>query len=145
MTHPGVRVLLVTGGPAVVREALKSDKRAITAGPGNPPAVVDETADIERAGRDIVLGASFDNNIVCIDEKDVLVVDIVADRLIRAMTQNGAYLLKEHELPAARAGRLQGARPAREAWRHEPGLDRPGRVEDARGDRGRRGSARRAS
>ena len=98
MAHPGVRVLLVTGGPAVVREALKSGKRAITAGPGNPPAVVDATADIERAGRDIVRGASFDNNIVCIDEKIVLVVDTVADRLIRAMIQNGAYLLKEHEL-----------------------------------------------
>jgi acyl-CoA reductase-like NAD-dependent aldehyde dehydrogenase len=98
MSHPGVRVLLVTGGPAVVREALKTDKRAITAGPGNPPAVVDQTADIERAARDIVFGASFDNNLVCIDEKEVFVVDIVADRLIRAMTQNGAYLLKEHEL-----------------------------------------------
>ena len=92
MSHPGVRVLLVTGGPAVVREALRTDKRAITAGPGNPPAVV------ERAARDIVRGASFDNNLVCIDEKVVLVVDTVADRLIRAMTQAGAYLLKEHEL-----------------------------------------------
>ncbi len=98
MVHPGVRVLLVTGGPAVVREALKSGKRAITAGPGNPPAVVDQTADVERAARDIVRGASFDNNIVCIDEKVVLVVDSVADRLLRAMTQDGAYLLKEHEL-----------------------------------------------
>jgi aldehyde dehydrogenase len=98
MSHPGVRVLLVTGGPGVVREALKSDKRAITAGPGNPPAVVDATADVERAGRDIVRGASFDNNIVCIDEKIAIVVDTVADRLIRSMTQNGAYLLKEHEL-----------------------------------------------
>jgi aldehyde dehydrogenase len=98
MTHPGIRVLLVTGGPGVVREALKTDKRAITAGPGNPPAVVDTTADVERAGRDIVRGASFDNNIVCTDEKVVLVVDTVADRLIRSMTQNGAYLLKEHEL-----------------------------------------------
>ncbi|MGA2512003.1 MAG: aldehyde dehydrogenase family protein [Candidatus Limnocylindrales bacterium] len=98
MSHPGVRVLLVTGGGAVVREALKTDKRAVTAGPGNPPAVVDGTADLERAGRDIVRGASFDNNLVCIDEKVVIVVDTVADRLIRAMTRNGAYLLKEHEL-----------------------------------------------
>ncbi len=98
MGHPGVRVLVVTGGPAVVREALRTDKRAITAGPGNPPAVVDQTADIERAARDIVRGASFDNNIVCIDEKVVLVVDSAADRLIRAMTQSGAYLLREHEL-----------------------------------------------
>jgi aldehyde dehydrogenase len=98
MNHPGVRVLLVTGGPAVVREALKTEKRAVTAGPGNPPAVVDQTADVERAGRDIVRGASFDNNIICTDEKVVLVVDSVADRLIRSMTQHGAYLLKEHEL-----------------------------------------------
>ena len=98
MNHPGVRVVLVTGGPAVVREALRTGKRAITAGPGNPPAVVDQTADVERAGRDIVRGASFDNNLVCIDEKVVLVVETVADRLIRAMTQNGAYLLREHEL-----------------------------------------------
>jgi acyl-CoA reductase-like NAD-dependent aldehyde dehydrogenase len=98
MTHPGVRVLLVTGGPAVVREALRTDKRAITAGPGNPPAVVDQTADVERAARDIVRGASFDNNLVCIDEKVVLVVDSVADRLLRAMSQHGAYQLKEHEL-----------------------------------------------
>jgi propionaldehyde dehydrogenase len=98
MNHPDVRVLLVTGGPGVVREALRTDKRAITAGPGNPPAVVDQTADVERAARDIVRGASFDNNIVCIDEKVVLVVDTVADRLLRAMSQSGAYLLKEHEL-----------------------------------------------
>jgi len=98
MNHPGVRVLLVTGGPGVVREALRTDKRAITAGPGNPPAVVDQTADIERAAADIVRGASFDNNLVCIDEKVVLAVDSIADRLLRAMTQRGAYLLKEHEL-----------------------------------------------
>jgi acyl-CoA reductase-like NAD-dependent aldehyde dehydrogenase len=97
MSHPDVRVLLVTGGPAVVREALRTDKRAVTAGPGNPPAVVDQTADVERAGRDIVRGASFDNNIICTDEKVVLVVDSVADRLLRAMSQHGAYLLKEHE------------------------------------------------
>jgi aldehyde dehydrogenase len=98
MNHPGIRVLLVTGGPGVVREALKTDKRAITAGPGNPPAVVDQTADVERAGRDIVRGASFDNNLVCIDEKTVFVVDTVADRLVRSMAQHGAYVLKEHEL-----------------------------------------------
>jgi aldehyde dehydrogenase len=98
MSHPDVRLLLVTGGPAVVREALRTDKRAVTAGPGNPPVVVDQTADVERAGRDIVSGASFDNNIICTDEKVVLVVESVADRLLRAMSQHGAYLLKEHEV-----------------------------------------------
>ena len=98
MAHPDVRVLLVTGGPGVVREALKTDKRAITAGPGNPPAVVDETADVEKAGADIVRGASFDNNIVCTDEKVVIAVASIADQLVRSMGRNGAYVLAEHEL-----------------------------------------------
>lgn len=98
MHHPDVRLLLVTGGPAVVREALKTDKRAVTAGPGNPPVVVDQTADVEKAGRDIVAGASFDNNVICTDEKTTIAVDTVADRLVRAMGQSGGYVLKEHEL-----------------------------------------------
>ncbi|MGD2102309.1 MAG: aldehyde dehydrogenase EutE [Acidimicrobiia bacterium] len=98
MHHPDVRVLLVTGGPGVVKEALKTNKKAITAGPGNPPAVVDQTADVETAGRDIVRGASFDNNVICTDEKTTIVVDTVADRLVQAMVANGAYRLKEHEL-----------------------------------------------
>jgi acyl-CoA reductase-like NAD-dependent aldehyde dehydrogenase len=98
MSHPDVRVLLVTGGPAVVAEALRTPKKAITAGPGNPPAVVDQTADIEQAARDIVRGASFDNNIVCVDEKTTIVVDTVADALVRGMVAVGAYRLKEHEL-----------------------------------------------
>jgi len=98
MQHPEVRVLLVTGGPGVVKEALKTSKKAITAGPGNPPAVVDQTADIDNAGRAIVRGASFDNNVICTDEKTTIVVDTVADRLVQAMVAAGAYRLKEHEL-----------------------------------------------
>ena len=90
MRHPGIALVVVTGGPAVVREAMKSGKRVIGAGPGNPPVVVDETADIERAGRDIVRGASLDNNIVCTDEKEVFVVSSVADRLKSAMEASGA-------------------------------------------------------
>jgi aldehyde dehydrogenase len=98
MRHPDVRVLLVTGGPGVVREALRTPKKAITAGPGNPPAVVDQTADIAKAAKDIVYGASFDNNIICVDEKTTIVIDSVADRLVQHMSTVGAYRLKEHEL-----------------------------------------------
>ncbi|MDH5372908.1 MAG: aldehyde dehydrogenase EutE [Acidimicrobiia bacterium] len=98
MHHPDVPVLLVTGGPGVVREAQQTSKRAVAAGPGNPPVVVDETADIERAAAAIVSGASFDNNIICVDEKEAIVIDSIADRLLRAMAENGAYLLKQHEL-----------------------------------------------
>jgi len=65
MRHKGTRIVVVTGGGAVVQEAMRSGKRAISAGPGNPPAVVDETADLEAAARGIVAGASFDNNIIC--------------------------------------------------------------------------------
>ncbi len=98
MVHADVRVLLVTGGPGVVEEALRATKRAVTAGPGNPPAVVDETADIPRAARAIVAGASFDNNVICTDEKEAIVVNSVADQLLREMADAGAYVLKEHEL-----------------------------------------------
>ncbi len=98
MSHPDVRVLLVTGGPGVVKAALRTPKKAITAGPGNPPAVVDQTADIQKAAKDIVTGASFDNNIICVDEKTAIVVDTIADRLVQHMTAVGAYRLKEHEL-----------------------------------------------
>jgi propionaldehyde dehydrogenase len=121
MHHPDVRLLLVTGGPAVVREALKTDKRAVTAGPGNPPAVVDQTADVDKAARDIVAGASFDNNLICTDEKTTIVVDTVADRLVRAMAGHGAYVLKQHELK-----RLE-----RVIFSEPPPPGKPGHVEPA--------------
>lgn len=94
MRHRDVRLLLVTGGPGVVKEAMQSGKRAICAGPGNPPVVVDETADIEKAGADIVRGGSFDNQIVCTTEKEIFCVDSVADRLKKSMVAAGAYELK---------------------------------------------------
>ena len=89
MHHDGVRLLVVTGGIAVVRAAMKSDKRAVCAGPGNPPVVVDESADLAQAGRDVVIGGSFDNNIVCTTEKETFAVDSIADELIRVMLQHG--------------------------------------------------------
>ncbi len=98
MNHSEVRILMITGGPGVVEEARKTRKRAILAGPGNPPVVVDETADIALAGREIVRGASFDNNLICIDEKEVFVVDQVADDLLRSLVANHCVLLKQYQL-----------------------------------------------
>jgi len=100
MRHPGVRLLVVTGGGAVVKAAMASGKRAICAGPGNPPAVVDETADLDKAARDIVLGASTDNNIICVDEKEVICVAQVADRLLSAMGRQGAVVVPTQRLRA---------------------------------------------
>jgi acyl-CoA reductase-like NAD-dependent aldehyde dehydrogenase len=99
MRHPEVRLLVVTGGGAVVKAAMASGKRAICAGPGNPPVVVDETANIDKAGRDIVLGASTDNNIICTDEKEVVCASLVADGLLKAMTRSGAVLVDRSRLP----------------------------------------------
>ncbi|HVX67664.1 MAG TPA: aldehyde dehydrogenase family protein [Bryobacteraceae bacterium] len=91
--HPGVALLCVTGGPAVVRAAMKHNKRVIAAGPGNPPVVVDETADLDAAARDIIAGAAFDNNLLCIGEKEVFVVAQVADAFLAAMRRAGAFQL----------------------------------------------------
>lgn len=99
---PGIRLNVVTGGPGVVREALSAAKRSITAGPGNPPAVVDETADLEKAARDIVTGASLDNNIICVDEKEVIAVALIADRLKEAFARSGAVVLPPHQAEALR-------------------------------------------
>ncbi len=98
MVHKRVRLLAVTGGIDVVRQAMKSGKRAVCAGPGNPPVVVDETADIEQAGRDVVIGGSFDNNLVCVTEKTCIVVERVANDLVEAMTRHGGYLITSWQL-----------------------------------------------
>ena len=99
MKHPDVRLVVVTGGGEVVKTAMNSGKRAICAGPGNPPVVVDETADIDKAARDIVLGASMDNNIICSDEKEVIAVASIADALLASMGRQGAVVLPRERLP----------------------------------------------
>jgi len=95
---PEVRVLCVTGGPAVVAAAMKSGKRAICAGPGNPPVLVDGTGSLEKAARDIIHGAAYDNNLLCIGEKEVFVLDSVADAFVAALSRNGARQLNDAQL-----------------------------------------------
>lgn len=98
MHHKDIRILVVTGGPGIVKAAMNSGKKVIGAGPGNPPVVVDETADIRQAARDIVDGAAFDNNVLCIAEKEVFVVQEAAKELVTEMIADGAYFLKEDQL-----------------------------------------------
>lgn len=95
--HRGVRLLCVTGGPAVARAALESRKRAIVAGPGNPPVVVDETACPENAARSIVKGAAYDNNLLCIGEKEVFAVESIFAKLMEAVGRSGGYQLSSRE------------------------------------------------
>ena len=98
--HRGVRLLVVTGGVAVARAALASPKRAIVAGPGNPPVVVDATACLDNAARSIVAGASFDNNLLCIGEKQVFAVSEVFDKLTEAMARFGGFRLSASQIDA---------------------------------------------
>jgi acyl-CoA reductase-like NAD-dependent aldehyde dehydrogenase len=90
MKHPKIGLLVVTGGPAVVKVAMQSGKRVIAAGPGNPPVVVDETADLEKAGKDIVTSASCDNNIICVVEKEIIVTKAAAEGLKKSLIKHGA-------------------------------------------------------
>jgi propionaldehyde dehydrogenase len=98
MKHKKVNMLVATGGPGVVKAVLSSGKKAIGAGAGNPPAVVDDTADIEKAAKDIISGCSFDNNLPCVAEKEVIVLDSVADYLIFNMKKHGAYEIKDADV-----------------------------------------------
>jgi aldehyde dehydrogenase len=93
-----VRLLLVTGGPAVVKAAMQTGKRAICAGPGNPPVLVDDTCCPTRAAKAIITGAAFDNNLLCIGEKQVFVLDQVADKLMQKLSENGAVKLNSAQL-----------------------------------------------
>src|SRR5580704_8265502 len=98
--HRGVRLLVATGGPGVARAALASKKRAIVAGPGNPPVVVDETADLENAARSIVTGAAYDNNLLCIAEKEVFAVERIFDPLLEAVGRHGGFRLNASQIDA---------------------------------------------
>lgn len=98
MKHPTIQLIAATGGPGVVTAVLSSGRRGIGAGAGNPPALVDETADIRKAAQDIVNGCTFDNNLPCIAEKEVIAVDQIADYLIFNMKNNGAYEVKDPEI-----------------------------------------------
>ena len=96
--HPDIQLLVVTGGPGVVTAALKSGKRAIGAGAGNPPVLVDNTADIKQAAAHIVAGAAFDNNLPCIAEKGIIATQKIADELIHYLKQNGCYQANPQEV-----------------------------------------------
>ena len=95
---PEIRLLCVTGGPAVVAAAMKSGKRAICAGPGNPPVLVDGTGCLDKAARDIITGGAYDNNLLCVGEKEVFVLDSIFDRFLDALTRAGARRLNDNQL-----------------------------------------------
>ena len=93
-----VRLLCVTGGPGVVKAAMQTGKRAICAGPGNPPVLVDGTSCLDRAARNVILGAAYDNNLLCIGEKEVFVLEPVFEKFMTALEKHGAARLSESQV-----------------------------------------------
>lgn len=111
MKHKDIPLIAATGGPGVVTAVLSSGKRGIGAGAGNPPALVDETADIRKAAQDIVNGCVFDNNLPCIAEKEIVAVSSIADELMHYMvTEQGCYLASKEEQDALTAVVLAGGK-----------------------------------
>ena len=114
MKHKDIPLIAATGGPGVVTAVLSSGKRGIGAGAGNPPALVDETADIRKAATDIVNGCTFDNNLPCIAEKECFVMKNVADELIQNMLKNGAYLINAAQVKQLEDVVLVWSKPKKE-------------------------------
>ena len=98
MNHKDIPLLSITGGEPVVKAAMKTGKKVIAAGPGNPPVIVDDTAILEKAAKDIVDGASFDNNVLCVAEKEVFAFANIADALVMEMVRNGAFLARGEDI-----------------------------------------------
>lgn len=97
MVHKDIPLIAATGGPGVVTTVLSSGKRGIGAGAGNPPVLVDDTADLPKAARDIVNGCTFDNNLPCIAEKEIVAFDSIADELMYHMIEEGCYVASKEE------------------------------------------------
>ncbi len=116
MQHKLVRLLVATGGPGIVKAVLSSGKKAIGAGAGNPPVLVDATANLEKAAKDIVDGASFDNNLPCTAEKEVLSVASITDLLKFEMLKHGAYELRDAALIEKLAALVVDGRHAVTDW-----------------------------
>ena len=111
MKHKDIHLIAATGGPGVVTAVLSSGKRGIGAGAGNPPALVDETADIRKAAEDIVNGCTFDNNLPCIAEKEIVAVDSIADELLHYMvSEQGCYMISKEEQDVLTEVVLKGGR-----------------------------------
>ena len=103
MEHPDIAMLVATGGASVVKAALSSGKKTIAAGPGNPPAIIDETADVQEAAKHVIAGTSFDNNLLCIGEKALFVIESVANDTVQELTQNSGHLLNASQREALEA------------------------------------------
>lgn len=97
MCHPDVSLVIATGGKGMLRQAMSCGKKVIGAGPANPVAIVDETADLSKAARDLAFSCSFDNNLTCITEKSIVVVDAAAEEFLSQLKKNHVYCVRDQQ------------------------------------------------
>lgn len=97
MNHPGVNLILATGGSGMVKSAYSCGKPALGVGPGNVPCYIDKTAKLKTSVNDLALSKSFDNGMICASEQSVIVDEEIKDEFERLMKKAGCYFLSEEE------------------------------------------------
>ena len=97
MNHPGVALVLATGGAGMVKAAYSTGKPALGVGPGNVPCYIEKSANLERACTDLMLSKTFDNGMICASEQAVIVDECLADDFERIMKENNCYFLNKEE------------------------------------------------
>ena len=97
MNHPGVALVLATGGAGMVKAAYSTGKPALGVGPGNVPCYIEKSANLERACTDLMLSKTFDNGMICASEQAVIVDECLANDFERIMKENNCYFLNKEE------------------------------------------------
>jgi acetaldehyde dehydrogenase/alcohol dehydrogenase len=98
MAHPGVSLILATGGAGMVRSAYSTGKPALGVGPGNVPCYIEKTADVKRSVTDLILSKSFDHGMICASEQAVILDKEIAQEAMDFMRENSCYFLHGEEL-----------------------------------------------
>ncbi len=97
MNHPGVNLILATGGTGMVKAAYSCGKPALGVGPGNVPCYIEKTAKLKTSVNDLVLSKSFDNGMICASEQSVIVDKEIEKEFIKLMKEAGCYFVNKEE------------------------------------------------
>jgi len=98
MNHPGISLILATGGGNMVKAAYSAGKPALGVGPGNVPCYIDQSADLETALTDLMLSKTFDNGMICASEQSVILHKLIADKAIDFLKAHNCYILNKREV-----------------------------------------------
>ena len=112
MNHPGVAIVLATGGGAMVKSAYSTGKPALGVGPGNTPAYIEKSAKIKRAVNDLIVSKTFDNGMICASEQGIIVDKEIYDAVKKEFQAHQVYFVKPSELDKLEAAVMNEAKTA---------------------------------